>query len=147
MCVEKSRLNPAGTRFEREVAGQFPLHIDQPLHHVRRSAIELVGERLRRQDVCRGAGQTCCPIEPGLGGEVRIVVVPRTAPVAPHASSSVLRLEGDAPRGARRLRAVKGRGRDSEFLGEVSRPNAMLARANNIPEASEQLRTWQVPGL
>ena len=43
-------------RFERQVVGEFALHVEQPLHRVRRAPVELVGERLRRQ--------RCCATEP-----------------------------------------------------------------------------------
>ena len=66
---------PQVAGLERQIAVELPLHINEPLHGVGRAAVELVRERLGRQDIGDGAGQAGSTVEPRLGGEVGIVVI------------------------------------------------------------------------
>src|SRR5260370_39603702 len=53
--------------------------VHHPLHGVRSTAVELVGEGLRGTDVGYGADKTGGFVEPGLRGKVGIIVVARSA--------------------------------------------------------------------
>src|SRR5436190_1186545 len=76
------------TGFEGQIAGELALHVEEPLNGVGRTPIELVGERLRRNDL--RVGEAGRAIEPGLRGEVGIIVIPRAAcSVAPDVETRV----------------------------------------------------------
>src|SRR5437773_4014965 len=67
------------TRLERQTLRELPLHVDQPLHRIRRAAIEFVREGLRRKDIRYRTGEASRSVEPRFGGEIWIVVVPRAS--------------------------------------------------------------------
>src|SRR6185369_2778355 len=67
------------TGFQRQVVGEFALHIEQPLHRIGSASIELVGEGLGRKYVGYRTHKAGRPIEPGFGGKIGIVVVPRAS--------------------------------------------------------------------
>src|SRR5207248_8559901 len=58
---------------------ELALYVEQPLKRVRRAPVELVGKGLWCGDVRHRSGQARGSVKPGLGGEVRIVVVARAA--------------------------------------------------------------------
>ncbi|SRR5260221_13711005 len=65
--------------FERKIIGELTLHIEEPLPGVRRSAIELVGKRLRSNDIGECADLAGRAVLPGFRGEARIIVVAAAA--------------------------------------------------------------------